>query len=85
MKKIAALLRDGEPRTLRQLVNELGLKYESVWYACKTHPLIYIDHWRIADGAAAQWVAVYAIADEPVDTPRPTIKPQDYKRDQANH
>jgi hypothetical protein len=78
MKRVAALLRDGEPMTITQISEALKCQNASAWYACKVHPLIYIDHWRLSHGAVTQWVAVYAIADPPEDTPRPTMRPKQY-------
>jgi hypothetical protein len=78
MKKVAALLRDGDPMTLSELCAALKCKHASAWYACKVHPLIYIDHWKPSLASGGQWVAVYSIMDEPQDTPKPTIRPSQY-------
>jgi hypothetical protein len=74
MKRIEALLRASDPMTVSELMRRTGCKHASVWYACKTHPLIYIDHWTMTEQGVPQWVAVYSIAEPPQDTPKPDGK-----------
>jgi hypothetical protein len=81
MRKIEVLLREGESMTISEMVDALGCSHASVWYACKRHPLVYIDRWTVCEkGPAMQWVAAYSIADKPADTPKPSIKPGAYMR-----
>jgi hypothetical protein len=83
-KQVAEALRRGEPMSVSELVAVTSGKPQSVWYACKSHPLIYIDHWRVSNGAVPQWVAVYGIIDEPEDTPRPVLAAHEYARRRRN-
>jgi hypothetical protein len=82
MKRVEALLQSNDPLTIGEIMARTGCKHQSIWYACKTHPLIYIDHWRVAGGAAPQWVAAYSIIDRPADTPKPTVSPSVYDQKQ---